>query len=344
MYISHSLLIQLLVLLLLTSPYACDGHPTAMDTSSIPGRQSIVFIAGFDEGDNRYYDNARAYFQSQNLPIVDSLYSLEEIISWLNTHADHTAYEAIHIVSHSNPWRGMSMRVRAGGDRITENSLRSALIGNELSQPKQGILDETRLVFHSCGLGENTALLSMLKEAFSGSDSPQVYASPLYNVFGGRFAPHYLAKAYYAYYPTAESPGPWAMAQEFNRAYPDAAIDWRKAMKTREAKSQGEVYSYRFNVPVEWEFTFDDPGEMPELRNPEEIMDWVAESDAIVEVLFAFNIPLEKYRWRAVKSGNTLTIKGKTTILCVMEPAMQSPGSDEYLTADISNPALYIKL
>jgi hypothetical protein len=162
-------------------------------------------------------------------------------------------------------------------------------------------------------------------------------------VFGGKFSPHYLAKVYYAYYPTAESPGPFAMANEFRNAYPESDIDWRTAMNTTEATQIGEVYSYRFNIPVTWDVTFERMEDIPLLETREDIMDWIAGDDDIAMALFAFRIPLEKYRWRAVVNGNTLTVKGKTTVLCVMEPVMEVGDPTEYLVADVANKDLYVK-
>ncbi len=335
------IVIRALVLLLIVSAMvlvSCEepldqAQPIAEIIETTP-KQSVVFIAGFDEGDNTYYANAKAHFENQNLKIVDSLFSAEEIITWLNTHHNYKEYEQIHIVSHSNPWRGMSMKVTKDGQRITTE----ALAEETLPKLQAPITENTQVIFHSCGLGENMPLLRELKKVFSTDAAPQVMASPYFNVFGGKYAGHYLAKPYYGFYPTAESPGPYALAKEFKETYPDVSINWFEALKIRQEQQAGAVYTYKFNIPVTWEFTFDDPEQLPQLKNRDDIMDWISEDEEIALALHQLNIPIEKYRWRSSVSGNTLTIKGKTTVLCVMQPVMQK---DEYRVASIEDTQLY---
>ena len=202
--------------------------------------ESIVFIAGFDEGDNTYYTNAKHYFEAQDIPVVDHLFSIEEIISFLNKTAGKT-YDKIHIVSHSNPWLGMSLKTTRKGERITVETLFE--FKNDIPILKSGVNNTTQIVFHSCGLGENKVLLQALKQVFTTVESPKIIASSYFNVFGGKYAGHYLAKPYYGYYPTAESPGPAALSKDFKANYPQTKIDWFTALKTRKETSLGGIYS-----------------------------------------------------------------------------------------------------
>jgi hypothetical protein len=302
-------------------------------------QESIVFIAGFDEGDNTYYSNAKLYFTKKEMQVVEGLYSMDEIVNYLNRAAEsHIRFKEIHIVSHSNAWLGMSLKTTKSGERITVKTLRNAIQEQGIQSIIKGSTSNTEIIFHSCGLGENQDLLQELKSTLGAK---QVSASTYFNVFGGKFAEHYLAKPYYGYYLTAESKGPAHLAKDFKQEYPDVNIDWFTALKTRQESSFGEAYSFKFNIPVDWEFTFDNTNDMPKLENKEAIMDWISESPEMAEVLFKLDIPIEKFRWRSTVEGNTLLIKGKTTVLCVLAPILQSNDQNEYQSVTVNDPSLY---
>ncbi len=338
-------LIYLIVFYLLSNSckkeatYAGDNEDCVKDTSQ---KQSVVFIAGFDEGENTYYSNAKTYFKEKNAKLVDSLFSLAAITTWLNQHHNYKVYDEIHVVSHSNEWMGMSLKTTTNGERISLSTLQDAM--DSIPKVINGITAETKLIFHSCGLGKNKALLKELKSVFLSEEAPMVYASTFFNVFGGKYAGHYLAKPYYGFYPTAESPGLQHLAGEFKAKHLDYDIDWLKTLKLREEQSFGTAYSYRFNIPVEWEFTFDEIGDIPDLKNRDEIMDWIVENEAISEKLFQLGIPIEKYRWRTSTKDKTMRIKGKSTALCVLQPLMEKNDSTEYRNIALDDKELFVML
>ncbi|EDP96128.1 hypothetical protein U8527_14550 [Kordia algicida OT-1] len=318
------------IVFLCCSVSAFAGTETALNKSK--KQQPLVFIAGFDEGDNTYYSNAKNYFNNQYCQVVEEAQSLSEILHWLRLHYDANVYGDIHIVSHSNPWRGLSMKTSTNGERITSETLQVAIKNSEIIPLVSNFLGkDTNIVFHSCGLGTNKNLLKNLKTAFTADQNIHVFASEFFNVFGGKYAGHYLAKTYYGYYPTAHSPGPRALAKEFKKNYPNVQTDWETVLKTRAEQLPGEMYTYRFNIPVEWEFEFEAKEDIPNFKNKQEIIDWISEDENLLNTIKAFNIPIEKFRWLTKIRGNTLTIKGKTTVLCVMQPIMKSEVSSEYL-------------
>lgn len=323
-------------------------------------KASVVFIAGYDEGNNTYYTHAKNYFLGKHMQMVDTLSSLDEIIDWINfsgnTNVDcnantekdgaahtgsQTEFDEIHIVSHSNAWSGMSLKTTKTGERITLKTLRAAKKANAISAVRNGITGDTKIIIHSCGLGENHTLLQEVKTAFTAASAPSVYATTFFNVFGGKFAPHYLAKPYYGFYPTAESPGPMQLAKEFKAAYPETKIDWFTALKTRREASLGEAYTYSFNIPVDWEFTFEKTADIPNFENRDALMDWISESPEMAELLLELTVPLEKYRWRSEIQGKKLLIKGKTTVLCVLAPLLQGRDMNEYRIPAIEDLELY---
>ena len=310
------------------------------DNRNMDQGTSIVFIAGFDEDDNIYYANASTHFKQQGYFVVQGLYSLNEIVEYLDLHQSGKSYAKIHIVSHSNPWRGMSLKTIKDGERITAKSLDTYLKTHKRRLIK-GISNDTNIIFHSCGLGENTALLTQLKKVFHQSTQPQLIASSYFNVFGGKYAAHYLAKPYYVFYPTGQSKGPLALSKEIATDHPDKQINWREALAIREEPALGEVYSYRFNIPVTWDIKFTNTSEMPQLETPDDIMDFIAEDETMATTLFEMKIPLEKYRWTIKVKENVLKISGKTTALCVLEPVMNLEDVGNYATLNISDKKLY---
>ena len=306
--------------------------------------QSVVFIAGYDEGSNTYYTNAKRYFQNQNIKLVDSLYSVQEILSWLAHNGTTGSYDKIHIVSHSNAWRGMSLKTDKEGERVTVETLKKAQRSGTFLMSNPAITAATQIIFHSCGLGDNALLMEQLKQTFAGKQSPQIIASPYFNIFQGKYTAHYLAKPYYGYYPTAQSEGPLALSKTFASTYPDTSIDWLKAVKKRSEGQVGEVYSYKFNIPISWTYTFEDPAQIPQLETKDAIMDWIVEDPELATVLLQMAIPIEDYRWTSSIVDNELHIYGKTTVVCVMQPIMDAKDPTEYEIPCIDNEILYKKI
>ncbi|MEK6155438.1 hypothetical protein WIW50_19430 [Flavobacteriaceae bacterium 3-367] len=304
--------------------------------------ESVAFITGFDEGDTTYYAKAREYFETRNIPVITHLFSLEEIVLWLNQNSNkQKRFDEIHIVSHGNPWLGMSLKTNKFGERTSVKTLGSALATGKIPKVRNTITACTKIIFHSCGLGENRALMQELKQVFTAEEAPKVYASSFFNIFGGKYAAHYLAKPYYGYYPTAESPGPRALSETFKANYPHVDIDWFTALKTRQEHRFGKAYSYKFNIPVDWEFTFDAGTEISGFETREVLMDWLVENEAVAEALFQLGIPIEKYRWKSFVEGRILYVKGKTTVLCIMQPVMEVKDPSEYRTLHLNDTELY---
>jgi hypothetical protein len=305
-------------------------------------KQPIVFITGFDEGDNQYYANAQQYFETKGFNVITDKYALSEIIEWLNVQDKEQLSSEIHIVSHSNPWRGLSMKTLKEGNRITVESLMA-------DQEKIPVLDSQlvgnlNIIFHSCGLGENIVLLEILKAIIDPTHQINLYASPYFNIFGSPYAPHYLADFYYVFYPTANSPGRWELAKELSTTYPEKELNWQQALHTKREEKIGKPYRYRFNIPIYWETIFENEGAIPELNSREAIMNWVAEEEALAMHIFELNIPLEKFRWKREIKGNKLIIKGKTTVQCVLEPITLEKDRMEYSIPNYTDTDLYVKI
>lgn len=306
-------------------------------------RQPVVFITGIDTSEQSFYKSARSYFLEKGFEVVDYAFSMQEVFTWLNKNYDGNSYGQIHIVSDSNPWKGLSMETLIKGDRVTAESLRKAITQGTLPTLKSGMSSKTKVIFHSKGLGDDTELMKTLKDAFVSDQVPNVVASPYVDVFGGEFTEHYLAKPYYVFFPYSKSPGKTDLAKEIARKYTEEKdIDWYDALNNSKERYVGDAYTKRFSIPVQWEFDYtNSDNEMPKFASPEAIMDWIEQDEQLSKVMENYNIPLEKFRWRSIVKGNKLIIKGKTTVLCVLKPLIKPYGDLQHIEPDTENLRLY---
>jgi len=306
-------------------------------------RAPIVFIAGFDKSKETFYANARTYFQEKGLKVIDGQYSLEEIIIWLNTNATKDTYGEIHIVNQSNPYKGMNLETIVRGEKITAESLQKCIAQGALPSLKNVVDNNTKIVFHAAGLLKNTVLLQTLKNAFSAKKMPKVVASPYHTIFGGKFSDYYLAKSYYVFYPTANSPGKIDLSKELARKYPEENdIDWFDALHNTEERFIGDVYYTQFAIPVKWEFDYHNTDEkMPIFTSIKELTDWIKQHDELMVELNKRNIAIEKYRWNWNVKNNTLIIKGRTTGILILKPLLKPYGDLQHIVPDTNNKRLY---
>ncbi|MBA6152083.1 hypothetical protein [Gelidibacter maritimus] len=330
-----------LIILLLScfTVMSCDDTSTdhLEEPTKTIQKQSVVFIVGIDEDDNSFYKNAKAHFSQQNITVVEDIRALDAIILWLNNNADDKIYDQIHIASHSNPWEEMTLLTSEDGERITAASLKN----KALPQPSDGITENTKIIIHSYGLGANKNLIKALKLVFSSDVMPSIYASEYFSVFGGQFASHYLAQPFYVFYSTTNSPGNKALSNEIAQKYPNANLNWLTALGTHEETTAGAIYSYRFNIPIDWEIVFDDASEIPQLTTADSIMDYILENDEFSFALYDLGIPMEKFQWTSSSEENILKIQGNTTVLTVLMPVMNTYEPAEYTAPEFTHARLF---
>ncbi|MGG8495776.1 hypothetical protein ACQY1Q_05130 [Tenacibaculum sp. TC6] len=324
-----------------------EGKITAENTEKsaekMTFRKPVVFITGYDANETNFYSGAITYFANKDFQIVEGTYSLEEIIQWLNTNASKNPYGEIHIVNNNTPQLGMNLETVVNGEKINAFSLQESINKGELPALKNVITHDTKIIFHANELAEKTELINTLKGAFITDKTPQVIASPYYNVFGGEFADHYLAKPYYIFYPTAHSPGKVDLSKEISKKYPEEKeIDWFSALTNERERYVGEPYTIQYNVPVKFEFDYhNSDDEIPSFTIEEEVMDWIANDEDLVKEIEKLAIPIEKFRWSWHVKNSKLTIKGLSTVLCVLKPITKPYGDLEHVKPDTTNKRLY---
>ncbi|TXD49077.1 hypothetical protein [Polaribacter sp. IC073] len=312
-------------------------------SKEITYQKPVVFIAGFDKGNETFYSNARTYFQEKGLKVIDGKYSLEEIILWLNTNGNQHPFSEIHIVNKSNPYKGMHLETVVRGEKITSETLRRTITQGTLPKLKNVVNNNSKIIFHASGLIENKALLKTLKDAFHTTENAKIVASPYHTIFGGKFSDHSLAQPYYVFYPTAYSPGKIDLSKEIARKYPEEKnIDWYETLNNEEERYIGEAYTTQFTIPIKWEFDyFNSDNEMPNFTMANDVKDWIASKDELLAELEKYNIPVEKFRWNWSVSGSKLVISGRTTGLCVLKPLIKPYGDLQHVAPDTSNKRLY---
>ncbi|CAL2077861.1 hypothetical protein [Tenacibaculum sp. 190524A02b] len=314
--------------------------------SNVIFRKPVVFITGYDKKSNNYYASAKTYFKGKDYQIIENAYSLEEIIQWLNSNASKNPYGEIHIVNQSNPWLGMDLETTVNGDRITSKSLQKSMNDGNLPSLKSVIAETSKIILHGNQFAKDTELVNTLKSAFITDKVPQLVASPYFTVFGGKFTNHYLAKPYYVFYPTANSPGKVDLSKEIARKYPkEDEIEWFSALTNEKERYIGEPYTTQFNVPIKFEFNYDNSDEeIPSFTMQEEVMDWIANDEDLMKKVNELKIPVDKYRWNWKVKNNTLVIKGLSTVLCVLKPITKPYGDLEHVKPETSNKRLYARM
>jgi hypothetical protein len=323
---------------------ADNNHPQLEEIQEIVYQDPLVFIAGFDTGNQTYYAKARTYFAEKGWTIIDGKYSLEEIIIWLNENGKQHPFSEIHIVNKSNPYKGMNLETVVKGSKITAESLRRVLTIGTLPGLKNVVTKDSKVIFHATGLLENTELLQTLKEAFYAVESPLIVASPYQTIFGGKFSKQHLAKPYYIFYPTAHSPGKMDLSKEIAKKYPDTKdINWYDALNNEEERYIGEAYTTQFAIPLRWEFDYyNSDEEMPHFTSGKDVMNWIQQQNELSVAFEKYNISIEKFRWNWSVKGTTLIIKGRTTGLCVLKPLIKPYGDLKHVTPETSNKRLYV--
>jgi len=283
----------------------CDSEPKLAE------KRSVTFILGEDKGaDNPFFTNAEAYFtlnpDERTDEIITSARSLNEMYEHLNKST--TPYADIHVVVHSNPWAGMSLPLDEGGERITSEFLNSALLANKVSKVDRYLLDSTsRVHIHACGLGNNRDLISALSESMNNA---QIYASDGYINFekeNGFFTNSDLQVSY-AFYPTAHKPADLHLARQLRNRYPEVEKNWIYAM---------EDFSYKYNIPVEWEITYPEY-DVPTLENDLDKMEWLMNQDELLSIIEKTEIPFDYFRWIIKRKADRIKVYGKVTVLCVL--------------------------
>jgi hypothetical protein len=345
-------------LIIITEPYAEERlpAPVAALKEQVPAvikplRERITFILGEDrEADNRYYAEARNYYDNNEAGrteyLVTTCRSLLEVREYLEQYkpCNGQPWGLINLVSHGNQWTGLSVRVTPEIKRTTADKLEACITDGSLKPLPDALIDEeTEIILHGCGVGNNQCLVDMLATAFGGSDHlPVVRASKLFEYYtsatvnGKQQTAHYLADTWMTSYRMGDRPADAMLANTLRETYPAAAVDWDGALHRDQPRWIGDTYHYTFEVPVKWilRLSHDSiPGSGSNLQA------WIARRHEITRELNALQIPYENFNWSFTKvyadnndgsKSPAIWVKGYCTVLTVLQP----------LTSDDNNTGL----
>lgn len=322
---------------------AVDNQPKHSVKKVVKTRKPIVFIAGFDKGDDNFYKNARSYFQDKQYQIIEGNYSVEEIINWLNANALDSIYSDIHIVNQSNPFTGMTLETLVKGEKVSAETLRKNTTKGTLPKLKNVVNTQSKIIIHANGLGENADLMQTFKDVFSANQLPNIVASPYFSIFDGAFTKHYLAKPFYVFYPTAKSPGKVDLSKEIAKKYPEEKdINWYEALNNDVERYVGEPYTTKFTIPVKFQLDYhNSDDEIPTFEIAEEVMDFIEQQEFLYAKIKALNIPIEKFRWSWSLKNSVVSITGKASVYVVLKPLIRPYGELQHIKPDTDNKRLY---
>lgn len=306
-------------------------------------KEPIVFITGYDKGNETFYNNAREYFNNKNYKIVEDQYSIEEIINWLNNNESELTYGDIHIVNKSDSFNGMTLETLIRGDKVSSESLRRSITKGELPILNESINSNSKIILHANGVGEDSDLMNTFKDAFFAEELPTVIASPYYSIFNGSFLNHYLAKPFHVFYPTANSPGKVDLSKEIAKKYPEEKdVNWYEALSNDQERFVGDPYVIKDVIPIVFDLDYhNSDDEIPSFETQNQIMDFIENKEELYSKVKKFNIPIEKYRWTWNFKNSKVTIKGSTTVLTVLKPIIKPYGELEHVKPDTENKRLY---
>lgn len=317
-------LFSIFILVIMTAVVLGRGESGDVD------RPSITFIVDTDQDGDSYFLLAKEYYLRQagrTDYVIDECLSLECILTYLSSASfhSHLPWGQVNVVAHGNPWTGLSLQTLEDvAGRTVTNSIIAELVNGNIVPLDTALVDrETRIEFIACGLGQNVVLLEALEMAVVGLRElpPEVTSSSFFVDFFrddmGNVEKRYLMP-HYAFYRTAYRPANLHLARQLSQRYPNASIDWLSGMDRTRWIDRSDVFSKRFNVPINWKVPLPQ-GQSPSLNSESEKIDFIAKQEDLVTLLTEYDIPIDKFRWNISIEKNYIQIKGKATVLCVLE-------------------------
>jgi hypothetical protein len=345
-----------------TTPVA-DSIPENLDSvQAIPiKRESITFILGEDKDTkNPYYAEATKYYK--NNPEGKTTYletkcrSLQEVRKFLVKHApaNNLPWGIINLVSHGDQWLGLSVKVTSDSKRTTPERLQEYIEKGIFTLLPDSIIDhQTEIVIRACGVGDNPEFIESFVSVFRTKNfSPEIKAPRLFEFYsteknkkGKSESRQYLTKAWMVTYKRDQKPGNILICNMLHNKYPDSGIRWEDALTREQPRFAGDTYHYIFTVPVNFVINAPNVDSIPDLANPDKMMQWIHQQSDITVKLKKIQVPADQFSWNFKKgiardkTGKripAIMVKGYCTILCVLKPLV-----DETSVSKVSDTAWY---
>ena len=295
-------------------------------------RPSITFVFSKDDRDH-FAASAINYYKTEEKArtqyIDHTCRSFSEILERLRIlNQNHEQpWGLINIVSHGNPWTGLSLPIVNEGERLTKSEMIHQLIHGKLMPLQDHQIDHKTIVnIKACGVGSNPDLLEVMSIALGGYDAlrPQVFSSDnfiQYVMNESGFYEERKFQPFYTFYKTAFRPAYSFIALDLKRKYPEEQLNWLDILLD-EHKSN-DVFVDRFNVPILWHHRLKHPFNKNDFEQDEDLHELVQSNESLFQLINDYEIPIHQFRWTVVDSPDkdplNVIIKGKATVLCILQ-------------------------
>lgn len=333
---------------------SADAGPPFSPPAPAGDREDITFILGEDSGPtNRYYTNARAYYEShpdaRTEHLVTHLRSLLGVRDYLESHppANGHPWGRINLVVHSNEWTGMETPVLPGGKRSDAPKIQAAIDQGYFPPIVDALIDQkTEIVVFGCALGRDETILHTLRAAFGGAEGdperPQVRSSRYFINYlsewvGGR--PHscrrLLTDFRYAFYPTGYRPADYQLVDQLQRSYPNDSMAYSGALARKAPRFAGDSYHHTFRVPIVKVVLYERPEDRPDFSTETARSAWFAQQTDLDSVFSAYQLTKEQFTWTyqkiryEVAPGEkvpAVKLIGLCDVVCILQPLQDPQG------------------
>ena len=167
--------------------------------------------------------------------------------------------------------------------------------------------------------------------------APQLKASERFNIFYSSFdKPGTTEKVEANYYsvafPIEHTPSMDELVSALSNKYPDACLAWSDALNRTALNHNMQAYSYKFYVPIQWTFLYEDKSQCPTFKWQDDIRRWVKTQPDLYHAITEMNFTSEDFWWTVkptdhrvslLHSQAALNLKGSTRIYCVLVPILE---------------------
>lgn len=299
-----------------------DYHSEVAEISNlINNGKSITFILGKDDPKlkNSFYRSATEYYSfdknEKTDEVITKFRTIADLAEYLSNNQFKNVFSTINIVSHGNPWQGMSAKIYQGGPRANYKNLIEAF-DNGLIKPicSNAIGQNTNINIISCGIGKDENLIYALQKLFQcreNNDHATVNISKDYVFFDSgnkkRDADFYFVVSKYKYNDRKR------IESKIRSKYHDKTIDWKKALNRFEFDNN-EPYSHRFRILVDWKYLNQSKNIPNNLKSEKNIKIWIKTQKEAVDQLEQMQLNIDDLQWFAFYDKDELRIKAYANI------------------------------
>lgn len=297
-----------------------NSHITEL-SNTINNGKSITFILGKDDPKlkNSFYRAATEYFTYDKFAKTDEVLTqfrtLTELAEYLSNNEFKHVFNTVNIVSHGNPWQGMSAKIYKGGPRANFKNLNYAFDNGLLKQICSNAIGHNTIInIISCGIGKDENFVHAFQKLFycdGDNDHATVNISKDYVFFDSgnkkRNADFYFVVSKYKFHDKNK------IEAKIRSKYPDKFINWTEALNKCEF-SNNEPYSHSFRILVDWKYLNQTKNIPNNLNSEKNIKNWIKTQKEAVDQLKIMKLNIDDLQWFAFYDKDELRIKAYANI------------------------------